>query len=353
LSEETRYKRFEHKKLRRVLVMRMQAIGDINILLPYLQSLREQLPKEVEIDFLTRDIGTEIASQLTIFNNIYAIGGERNSKKQLLSFLFRIFPRLIFKRYDIIYDLQNHRLSKIIRFLLPHNAYTIFDRTSSQYAGDRYKNSINIPGLSDVKFKPLNCFKETDSSSILEKFGLQADANYIVINPAGVFETRNWALGNFVSFCKMWNEQVNSKTQFVYLGLTRDAHKAEYFKNALKEKLINLVGQTSQYEALMILKHVQLVVSEDSGLLHMSYAVGTPTIGILGSTRNDWTNPNLPHTYFFNSSDLTCGNCMREKCLHEEVICLTRIRPEHVVQKAKDLMNTSAQQQELLIKTQE
>lgn len=318
--------------------MRLQAGGDVLITLPYLQDLRNKLEADVQIDFLTRKETESVPRALTIFHKVYSLGGGRNIKVQFLSFLL-LLPQLFFKKYDVLIDLQNHKLSKWIRSLLRVKTYTLFDKNSSIYAGDRNKNTINVLGLAEVKFSTLNDFKVIDERKLFEKFNLTKEQKYIVINPAGAFKNRNWSLNNYVSFCEIWNQQVDPNTKFLILGIDKIKDQTLYLESKLKNQLINLVGQTEMIEAIHLLRHAKLVLSEDSGLLHASYIVGTPTVGILGATRNDWTNPKLPHTYFFNSSDLPCGDCMLEQCKFDEVKCLTRISPQSVLDASVKLLN--------------
>ena len=316
--------------------MRLQAMGDVVIMLPYIQSLKDQLPPNTIIDLLTREEVDSIPKALNLFTHVYSLGGARSVKLQLLSFLF-LYPRLLLKNYDVLLDLQNHNLSRVMRFLLGIKPFTVFDRTSSNYAGDRYKNTINVLNTWAVEFKAIKNFKENKTADLLQKYGLRKK-EFIVINPAGAFANRNWDLDDYVEFCKLWLSEINKDTQFLVLGITKIKSKAIYLREKIGENVIDLVDMTSPIEAMQLLSVAKLVVSEDSGLMHMSYVTGTATLGILGSTRNDWTNPNLPHTFFFNSADLPCGNCMLEKCKFEEVICLTRIKARDVLQASTDLL---------------
>lgn len=326
------------KKPGKILVIRLQATGDVVIMLPYIQSLRNTLPHETQIDLLVREECASIPSSISLFNKVYILRGGRNTKLQLLYFLL-LFPKLFISGYAVLLDLQNHRLSKVMRLMLGIRYYSVFDRTSSLYAGARYKNTIEAAGFSGITFNKIIPAAEEKSKQVFQKFGLDWNKDYIVINPAGAFETRNWNAENYVAFCKLWSEKINTDTQFLAIGNNKIKDKALYFETALGKVFINLVNKTTQAEAMIILSKVKLVVSEDSGLLHMAYVCGTPCIGMLGATRNDWTNPNLPHTYFFHSSDLPCGNCMLEKCIHNEVICMTRITPDQVLMHGIALIN--------------
>lgn len=326
----------KEKAIKKILVIRLQAMGDVVIMLPYAQDLKEKLPTGTIIDMLTRRETESIPKNVNLFNRVYALGGGRNTKMQLLSFL-TLYPVLLLKKYDVVIDLQNNNLTKAIRFLLGIRAYSLFDKTSSNYAGDRYKNTINVLNIAQVQFKKLRYLNE--EINLLRKHGLQKN-EFIVINPAGAFENRNWSLDYYVQFCKLWLKKSN--ISIVILGIAKIEHKARYIREKLGIPIINLVNQTTPFQAMQILRDAKLVLSEDSGLLHMSYTAGTPTVGILGSTRNDWTNPNFPHTYFFNSSDLPCGDCMLTKCKFTEIICLTRVKPEDVFQASINLLEKTS-----------
>lgn len=327
------------KPIKKILVIRLQATGDVLITLPYLQNLRSKLPAHVQLDFLTREETVSVPDQLTIFNNVFSLRGHRNTKLQFLSFLV-LWPKLFFKRYDLLIDLQNHKLSKWIRLLLCVRSYSLFDKYSPKYAGERNKNTINALKLWQVEFSYLKDFKNYNKKELYQKFNLKEEDQFVVINPAGAFETRNWSLDNYITFCELWQERVNQKAKFLILGVEGIRHKAEYLKTRLKSSLVNLVGQTEYYEAFYLMREAKLTLSEDSSLLHASYISGTPTIGILGSTRADWTNPKLSNTYFFTSEDLPCGNCMLVQCKYAEPKCLTRVTPLMVFEKSLSLIET-------------
>ncbi|HRH02207.1 MAG TPA: glycosyltransferase family 9 protein [Bacteroidia bacterium] len=329
------------KAPKKILIIRLQAFGDVVITLPYLQSLRNQLPASTQLDFLTRTRMSDIPIGMDMFTNVYALRGGNSVKREFLWFLL-MYPLLLMKGYDVVMDLQNHRFSKLIRHLLFPAAWVEFDKESSLYAGMRTKRSIDFCGLAEVDFSaPLVLKKEVEST--LVAFNLPTDADWVVLNPAGFFETRNWAKEKYIEFCEHWMKQEKRKTYFLLLGEASMREKATWFEQQLGSRCINLVCKTNALEALQVLSKCKLVVSEDSGLFHMSCAMGVPTIGIYGSTRNDWTNPLQNHTFCFNSSDMECGDCMLQKCIHKKVLCLDRIGSEEVLNKALSLLAKTPQ----------
>jgi len=334
-------KRWTKKKLpERILAIRMQAMGDVVITLPYLQDLRNTLPASVEIDLLTRCENDPIPKNLLLFNKIFSIGGKRSLKKQLF-FTLILLPKLLLRRYDIVIDLQNNILSRLVRKALMPAAWSEFDRTTPIPAGERTRLTIEAVGLGENKAsEKLQVKNDLQARETLIKNGWDGIKDLVVLNPAGVFETRNWPIEYYSSFAKLWLNEF-PQTQFLIIGLPFIGAKAEYLKNQLGEDLITIIGKTNVAEAFAMLQHTKLMLSEDSGLMHMSWVSGIPTFTLLGGTRSDKGQPLGNHSGFLDSSDLECGNCMQEKCKWGDTRCLTRYIPEIIFEKAKALIRKS------------
>ena len=131
---------------KRILAIRLQAMGDVMITLPYLQHVRSVLPESSVIDFLTRRETAEIPRSIILFNKVFAIGGGRNHRTQLLLALL-LLPRLMARRYDMVIDLQNSDISRLLRRMLRPQAWSQFDRFSPNAAGERNRLTIESIGL--------------------------------------------------------------------------------------------------------------------------------------------------------------------------------------------------------------
>lgn len=322
---------------KKILTIRLQAMGDVVITLPYLQDLRNNLPPGVKIDFLTRYETDPIPRNLILFNNIYSIGGERSLRKQFI-YASLLLPKLLLKRYDIVIDLQNNILSRFIRKIIRPAAWVEFDRTSPIPAGERTKNTIEAIGLVNNKASgKLTLENDLDVKNILLNNGWDGKKNIVVLNPAGAFETRNWPIKSYASFADLWLKEF-PETQFLVMGVSFIQTKSDQLKILLKNNLIDLVNKTSVAQAFAILQQANFVLSEDSGLMHMSWISRIPTFGLLGGTRPDRGQPLGDHTAFLHSSDMECGCCMQEKCKWGDTRCLTRYTPEFVFEKAKELI---------------
>ncbi len=330
---------------RRILAIRLQALGDVVITLPYLQSLRNRLPGS-RIDFLTRKEVADIPGQLELFNRVYAIGGGRNFKLQNLFALF-LLPRLLAQHYDVVIDLQNNFISRWIRKVLRPAAWSEFDRFSPLSAGERTRHTIDVLGISAVEIAPLQLKDDSLGMELLEKAGWHPEQPLVVLNPAGYFPTRNWPLENYVEIARLWQTHQAPNTRFLLLGVNSLDARASYLQERIGDAVINLVGRTSPAEAFAILKKTTLVITEDSGLMHMAWVAGAPTLALFGASRSDWSAPIGAYSFCLNSADLPCGECMAAECRYGDVHCLSRHTPAFVFRKARQLIRTAVPKDEV------
>ena len=323
---------------RRILAIRLQAFGDVVITLPYLQALRRALGC-ADIDLLTRRDVADVPANVVLFRHVYQIGGGRRFRRQLLSALL-LHPWLLVNKYDVVLDLQNNRLSRLVRRSLRPTAWSSFDRFSPLPAGERTRRTIENAGFPLPRVTAGLVLKKGNLGlQILRHAGVVAQRELVVLSPEGAFPTRNWPLDHYANFARRW--RARRPAQFVILGLPWLEAKAAVLQAQLGNDLINLAGQTTASQALAIVQAAQLVISEDCGLMHMAWVSGVPTLALFGSSRHDWSAPLGPHTRCLHSGDLPCGACMDTSCRFGDVHCLTRYTPEFVVEQAEELVRKS------------
>ena len=340
IEEKLNYKPWQFNSLpKRILIIRLQAMGDVAITLPYVQSLREKLPAITRLDFLTRNEVKDLPGSVILYDWIYSIGGSRNTMLQLFCLLF-LLPKLKINNYDIVIDLQRNKLSRLARKFIDPVAWSEIERFSKTSAGDKYQKGIEAVGLGSIKLNTgLQLKKPEAGRTKLLNAGWNSSKKLVVLNPAGAFSTRNWQIDNYVKYAELWKTNFPD-TQFLLLGLKTISKKALFLKKILKDDLIDLVNTegTSVEEAFAIINKSYFVLTEDSGLMHMSWVSGIPTLALFGSSRRDWSAPQGEHSLCLNSSDLECGNCLLEVCKYGDINCLTRYTPEFVFDRAISLL---------------
>ena len=110
---------------KKILVIRYQALGDTVVTLPYLLSVKRNYP-EIELHFITRKEFCLVHQDINLFDRVITIGGSRDVKAQLTFTLLKI-PFLWKQRYDVVIDLQNNKISNILRKLLKPKAWSEYD----------------------------------------------------------------------------------------------------------------------------------------------------------------------------------------------------------------------------------
>jgi len=340
MDEILNYKHWQSDSLpKRILVIRLQAMGDVAITLPYVQSLKEKLPAYTKLHFLTRNEIKDIPGSVRIYDWIYSIVGGRNTKLQLLSLLL-LLPRLKINKYDIVIDLQRNKLSRLVRRFLNPAAWSEIERFSATPAGDKYQKGIEAIGLCSIKLNTGLQLKNPDAGKIkLTNAGWKSSNKLVVLNPAGAFSTRNWEIENYLKYAELWKTKFPD-TQFLIIGLKAISKKSLFLKKMLKDDLIDLVNGegTTVEEAFALINKSYFILTEDSGLMHIAWVSGIPTLALFGSTRSDWSAPQGEHSLCLNSSDLECGNCLLEVCKYGDVHCLSRYTPEFVFDKTISLL---------------
>jgi lipopolysaccharide heptosyltransferase II len=324
----------------RILAIRLQATGDVVITLPYLSSLKKRHP-EAAIDFLTREEAAPIPRSLELFSRVEALGGGRSFKLQCLSAL-AVLPRLLSRRYDAVLDLQNNELSRAVVRLLGAPVSSRFDKESPIPAGERTRRAIEESGLGPVDIDcdfTLKSGSESAAEKLLVGAGFRNHHRLVVLNPAGCFPSRNWPLASYVDFAREWQAMDSRPAQFLLIGLRSMRERTAPLRAALGASLLDLIGHTTPDEAFALVRRADLVLSEDSGLMHMAWVSGVPTLALFGSSRGDWSRPLGARSLLLDSSDLDCRFCMEAECRYGDVRCLTRRRPREVAELAFRLVD--------------
>jgi heptosyltransferase-2 len=324
----------------RILAIRLQAMGDVVITLPYLRALQRALPG-AEIDFVTRDEDAEIPLALQLFRRVERLGGGRSERRQFLLTPL-VAPRLLARRYDVVLDLQNNRVSRAIRRWARPRAWAAFDCESPIAAGERTRRTIEAAGFPVPHVEASLPLRDPHLGlDVLRRAKWDPARSLVVLSPAGAFASRNWPIERYARFAALWRER--HAAQFAILGLESLRGKAAALEAALGEDLLNLVGATTPSQALAIVQRASLVLSEDCGLMHMAWTSGVPTLALFGSSRHDWSTPLGGHTLCLHSGDLECGACMDPACRYGDVHCLTRYAADQIVEHAEALIARAAQ----------
>jgi ADP-heptose:LPS heptosyltransferase len=321
---------------KRILAIRLQALGDTLITLPYLLGVRRRFPA-AELHLLTREEVAAVPRAMALFDRVIALGGGRHRFRTWLAALAAT-PALVARRYDVVLDLQNNRMSNFVRRALVPEAWSAFDRFSPQPAGERTRRTIGAALGVDAGMDTALELRGggPDIDTLLLRHGWKAGFDLVVLNPAGFSPARAWPTASYVEFARRWIER-HPRSQVVLLLLPAKRARANEIRAALGEHCIDLTGHADQLQAFAIVGRARCVLSEDSGLMHMAWIQGTPTLALFSDSRRDWSAPQGSWSDCLDSSDLPCGPCGLEVCQFGDNRCLTRYSAAQVLERAQKL----------------
>ena len=157
-------------------------------------------------------------------------------------------------------------------------------------------------------------------------FGLNPGAEY---GPA-----KRWPVERFIAAAKKIQERTNCV--WLIFGGKNDAPVANHIASQLPTsnfQLLNLVGKTTLRELMVLLKSCRVLLTNDSGPMHVAAALGTPVVAPFGSTSPALTGPGLPGDprHRLLKSDAPCSPCFLREC-PIDFRCMNGINVKRVVE---------------------
>ncbi len=148
---------------------------------------------------------------------------------------------------------------------------------------------------------------------------------------------KRWPPERFAAVAANLQEELGAR--IVLLGGPEDREVAAQVKEHLRHPVLDLVGQTELRQALGVLSLLQLLITNDSGLMHGAAALGVPLIALFGSTDPEATGPFTPKATVLRHP-LPCSPCLKRTC-EEGYRCLTDISVAQVLAAARNWLTES------------
>jgi heptosyltransferase-2 len=117
------------------------------------------------------------------------------------------------------------------------------------------------------------------------------------------------------------------------LGSSKDAGIAQDIVRLSGGACLDLCGRTTLDQAVELLASVRLAITNDSGLMHVAAALGTPLIAIYGSSTPTFTPP-MSAAAVIAKLDIACSPCFERTCPLGHFNCMMQLKPERVLQSA-------------------
>ena len=306
---------------RSILAVRLQCLGDLAVTLPYLRQVREAHP-QARLDLLTRDLYKDFADTIPWFDNTVYLGKSWTDGQALRS-LALLLPRLALTRYEVLLDLQGSPLTHRLRKVLRPAAWTHFDRFSPRPAFERVRDTIACAGIGDIAHRPgIGPVDGSKAEARLRAAGWLAGEDLVLLNPGSHIPTRQWSIERWVELIGTFVREWPRPVRFLLVGIDRIKERTRALADAPGSRVIDLVGRTGMSELGALLSLVQFTVSEDGGLLHLSCALGVPTLALHpGGSAAVWSQPVGSHVAHISPSGVACAPCLDSVCRYGDMRC--------------------------------
>jgi lipopolysaccharide heptosyltransferase II len=159
-------------------------------------------------------------------------------------------------------------------------------------------------------------------------------ARWIALQPGARWENKHWPVEYFAELVRQLAKKFPD-TRFAVLGTAEDQSLGETIARAEAQRCLNLCGQTSLLEMVEWLRRCELMITNDTGPMHVAAALGKPLVALFGPTEPRRTGP-YGHLDSVLRIDLPCSLCLKSHCVYEKPNeCLKALTPAMVFERVK------------------
>jgi len=160
----------------------------------------------------------------------------------------------------------------------------------------------------------------------------------IGVNPGGDRLNRRWSSSNFATIADKIIDEFSTK--IIILGGPGEENIGNEIQQKMRNDAVNLSGKLDLNDLVYIINKVNVLVTNDSGPMHIGAATGTPLMAIFGPGDPTLVRPYTSQKlYRLIYKSLDCQPCNDEKCT--QYACLDMVTPEEVYEKCVELLNTN------------
>lgn len=281
----------------RILIVRLGSLGDIIHTLPVVDALRRAFP-EARLDWMVDQRQQQILELVPVIDHRVVVSTDVTSWARLI----RTMAEVRRTRYDVAIDLQGLLKSawlarasaarRVIGFTRAHlrePAAASFYTERCAPDGARHVIEKNLSVLRCFELDvpappfrfPLTTVTSTVVAMIRDRLRLSAHDPFALINPGGAWLNKRWPPGRFAEVAA-WLQRTRGWRSVALWGPGEDALAREVVAGS--GGAAELSPPTSLADLVALARAARLMISGDTGPLHMAAALGTPVVGIFGPT---------------------------------------------------------------------
>ena len=324
--------------LKKILLIRFSSIGDIILTTPVIRCLKLQIP-DIELHVLTKSSYQNLLSCNPYINKVYGLKGD----------LKELLPELKAEHYDFVVDLHRNLRSRRVKNALrkPSATFPKLDFQKFLYTKlkigklpdihivDRYFKAVEKLGVKNDA-QGLDFFFD-ENNTVLPP---EMPEKYAAIVIGGQHSTKILPAEKVIEVCRALDFPV------VLVGGKEDAERGEYIYKALENNVLNTCGRFSIAQSAMVLKCAEVVLANDTGMMHIAAALRKPIVSVWGNTVPEFgMYPYLPtcpqRSFIIENKALKCRPCHKlgyKQCPKGHFACMDTLNADEIARKMKELM---------------
>jgi len=315
------------------LIIRFSSIGDIVLTSPVVRCLKTQYPG-AEVHFLTKKRNADLLQANPYIDKIQLYDGS----------IFHLISDLKAEKYDYIIDLHNNLRSMEVKFGLNAQSYSFNKLNFRKLLFTRFGiNTMPDKHIVDRAMETLRSFNIVNDGKGLDYFIPDGDefpqeelpenfrSGYIALVLAGTYTTKKMPVA------KYRNLIFGSNVPFVLLGGKSERLLASEILDWNTGNVVDFTGKLRINQSASLVKKARLVISNDTGLMHIAAAFCKKILSVWGNTSPEFgMYPYLPGegSEMIEVKGLACRPCSKlgyRKCPKKHFRCMNDIQEDMII----------------------
>ncbi len=350
----------DRRKKLKILVIRLDRIGDLVLSLPAIEAIRSRFP-DAFISVMTRSYTREMVEGHPLIDEVIPYRYEKDGRHASLLGYFRFLREIIERRFDIAFILHPSVRSHLLPFLAGVPYRIGFDSCAPflltkkapdrRHEGRKHESEYTLDivrafGIEPPKekrlFLPVFTEDHRTIEKILEAAGFSKEDGIIALHPGASCPSKRWPLERYVLLGKKALE--NTPYRLAVIGGKEEIPLGQSLKEALGERALDLTGKLGLKELAAFLKRCEFLVTNDSGPVHVAAAVGTRTLCIFGRNQaglsvSRWKVLGKGHETI--QKDVGCAVCLAHRCTIG-FECLKAVEVDEVFERLAKMISMEA-----------
>jgi len=340
--------KFNPQEMKKILIIRLSAIGDVVHCLPTLEVLRRSFP-QAEISWAVDTLAANLLEDHPYLSQVIVVPAKELDKeiKSLTTFssawgeIKKISQRLKTERFDLVLDLHGLLKSGLVSyfthapFRLVHPLARDFSHlfathrvpklSSSPHVVENYLDTVRYLDLEIGKVEfPLFIGKKEEAYAqrFLKAAQIEKKKLLIGLNAGASRANKQWPPTRFAQL----GDEIRRKyfCQLIVFGSPQDLPTVREIASQMKSPPLIAAGKTNLKELTALLGQCQLLISGDTGPLHIAVAVGTPVVALFGPTDYHYSGPYGEKSIVVQAKDL---KNMEEITVPEVLQAIEKLEP--------------------------